>query len=52
MSDGASTPQDPKHDGECPARQPWVRPAVVKMEAGDAELGTRATGPDGAFSVS
>jgi hypothetical protein len=35
-----------------PARLPWIRPAVVRMAAADAELGTRPTGSDGPFSVS
>jgi hypothetical protein len=35
-----------------PTREPWVRPTVTKMDAGDAELNTRPTTPDGAFSVS
>jgi hypothetical protein len=34
-----------------PARKPWVRPAVEKIAAGQAEVGTRQTG-DGAFTTS
>ena len=33
------------------ARQPWVRPAVEKMVAGKAEVGTRNT-QDGDFATS
>ena len=34
------------------ARLPWVRPTVTKMDAADAEVGTRAAVNDGSFSVS
>jgi hypothetical protein len=33
------------------ARKLWVAPRVTKIDAGQAELGTRSTG-DGAFSTS
>jgi hypothetical protein len=33
-------------------RAAWVRPSLVRLSAGDAELGTRPNGPDGPFSVS
>jgi hypothetical protein len=32
-------------------RKPWVKPALQKIRAGDAEVGTRTT-PDGAFTTS
>lgn len=32
-------------------RKPWVRPAVEKIAAGRAEVGTR-TNPDGEFTTS
>jgi hypothetical protein len=32
-------------------RKTWVKPAVQKIRAGDAEVGTRTT-PDGAFTTS
>ena len=34
------------------ARKPWTRPIVQKIAAGQAEIGTRPNGPDGAFTVS
>jgi len=34
-----------------PAREAWVKPAIEKMAAADAEVGTRAAG-DGAFTTS
>jgi hypothetical protein len=34
------------------ARAAWVKPVLTRLRAGDAELGTRPTGPDGPFSVS
>jgi hypothetical protein len=52
MSEVPSRQGDVKPNAAHPARQPWDRPTVTKMEAADAELGTRATGPDGSFSVS
>ena len=33
------------------ARKPWLRPAVGKIAAGQAELGTRSS-PDGDFTNS
>ncbi|MES3101678.1 hypothetical protein [Sphingomonas faeni] len=33
------------------ARKPWVRPAVQKIAAGQAEVGTRTAG-DGTFTTS
>ncbi|WP_281356847.1 hypothetical protein [Sphingomonas hominis] len=33
------------------ARKPWVRPAVEKIAAGQAEVGTRDRG-DGSFTTS
>ena len=33
------------------ARKPWIRPAVDKIAAGQAEVGTRQTG-DGSFTTS
>ena len=32
-------------------RKPWTTPAMQKMRAGEAEVGTRST-PDGAFTTS
>ncbi len=32
-------------------RAPWVAPRVARIDAGQAEIGTRATG-DGAFTTS
>lgn len=34
-----------------PARKPWVRPAVEKIAAGQAEVGTRQAS-DGSFTTS
>jgi len=34
-----------------PARKPWVRPAVEKIAAGQAEVSTR-TASDGSFTTS
>jgi len=34
-----------------PARKPWVAPRVAKIDAGQAELGTRVSS-DGSFSTS
>jgi hypothetical protein len=33
-------------------RAAWVRPALTRLRCEDAELGTRPTVADGAFSVS
>ena len=35
-----------------PARKPWVRPAVQKIAAGQAEAGTRSNSSDGGFTTS
>jgi hypothetical protein len=51
MSDRAARPEAREIETP-PPRRPWIRPAVTKMDAADAEVGTRPTGPDGAFSVS
>jgi hypothetical protein len=32
-------------------RQPWVKPVIKKIKAGEAEIGTRSAG-DGAFTTS
>lgn len=32
-------------------RQPWIKPVVQKIKAGEAEVGTRSTS-DGAFTTS
>ena len=34
-----------------PVRKPWIRPVVEKIAAGQAEVGTFASG-DGAFTTS
>lgn len=34
------------------ARKPWVRPAVERIAAGQAESGTRANTSDGGFTTS
>lgn len=34
------------------ARKPWVRPAVQKIAAGQAEAGSRPTTSDGGFTTS
>ena len=34
------------------ARKPWVRPAVQKIAAGQAETGTRPNNADGGFTTS
>ena len=34
------------------ARRIWVRPAVSRMKAGDAELGSNPDNADGAFTFS
>jgi hypothetical protein len=52
MSDGEAMLETEMLDPAAEARQPWSRPTVTKMDAADAEVGTRPTGPDGAFSVS
>jgi hypothetical protein len=52
MSDGTASTEQHDHEGATLTRRPWIRPAVTKMDAADAEVGTRPTGPDGAFSVS
>jgi hypothetical protein len=33
-------------------RRPWVRPAVFKVKAGDAEIGPNPDNADGAFTFS
>lgn len=33
-------------------RKTWVRPAIQKIAAGQAEVGTRASGGDGSFTTS
>ena len=35
-----------------PAKKPWVAPHVQAITAGEAEVGTRALGRDGAFTTS
>ena len=52
MSEHDFREEDSKPGAMSPARQPWAKPVLTKMAAADAELGTRATGPDGSFSVS
>ena len=34
------------------ARRAWVRPAVSRMKAGDAEVGPNPDNADGAFTLS
>ena len=52
MSSPASSSDDGKPVAAPKARELWVRPALTKMAAIDAELGTRPNVNDGAFSVS
>lgn len=39
-------------DGEPATRAVWLAPAVVKIVAADAQLGTRPTMTDGQFTTS
>lgn len=43
------TQKDPSM--EVKQRQPWIKPAIQKIKAGEAEVGTRSTS-DGAFTSS
>jgi hypothetical protein len=52
MSDGEAILETEKLDPAAEARQPWSRPTVARMDAADAEVGTRPSVADGAFSVS
>jgi hypothetical protein len=52
MPERADRPEDQKPDTASMTPRPWTRPTLTRMDAADAELGTRPTGPDGSFSVS
>lgn len=40
-----------EQDRSAPARRPWITPTVQRIEAGEAEVGTRNR-QDGAFTSS
>ncbi|MDB5674645.1 MAG: hypothetical protein JWM65_1627 [Sphingomonas bacterium] len=50
------TPRRPRHAFPVTSAgvqvRPWVRPAVSKMRAGDAEIGPNPDNADGAFTFS